>query len=215
MIAAIMPCRGRAEQTVANIQRLLATAGDTRWRLWCVIDDDPHVYDLIGAFGTGRLQMCVLPMGKHGYWHALTHATEATDAELLVNLANDLLPGPRWLERGLAAYRERFGDGHGLMGFNGDGHGPEHSCHFIIHRQLLKRYGGWPVWYRHNFGDTELCTRAQQDGCYAKAPWALLYHDHPIAGKASDEVYAAGMADWNRDQQLFRERWRAGWPKQS
>lgn len=98
------------------------------------------------------------------------------------------------------------------MGFNGDGHGPEHSCHFLIHRLLLAQLGGWPTWYRHNFGDTELCQRAAGLGCYAKAAWAILYHNHPVAGAAADGVYAEGGAHWAEDQRLFEERRRLGWP---
>ena len=49
-------------------------------------------------------------------------------------------------------------------------------------------------WYKHNYGDTELCERAIADGVYAKAPWAILYHNHPYWAGADDEVYAEGRA---------------------
>ena len=35
-VAAIMPCRGRAAQTVTNVRRLLATAGAVEWSLTCI-----------------------------------------------------------------------------------------------------------------------------------------------------------------------------------
>lgn len=224
-VAAIMPCRGRAEQTVTNVKRLLATAGyEGWWRLILVCDGDQEVYDalsqsareqpvpggevvrVIGPDGSGRFV-------QHGYWGALElGAMVYPNATHLVNLANDLLPGRHWLARGVAAYRARFGDGDGLMGFNDGLHGPEHSPHFLISRGLLERYGGWPVHYQHNFGDTELCRHAQQDGCYGKAAWAVLYHNHLENGAADDEVYRAGRETYEQDARLFEERRRLGWP---
>lgn len=204
-VAAIMPCRGRAEQTGANVRRLLVTAGDVAWHLILVSDggDSAPVMS-----GTSRL----ISNTQIGYWRCLDYATATTDAPLLVNLANDLIPGRHWLARGVAAYRARFGDGDGLMGFNDGLHGPEHSSHFLISRGLLERYGGWPIWYSHNFGDTELCRRAQQDGCYGKAPWAVLFHDHLENGAPDDAIYQEGRASYERDALLFEERRRAGWP---
>lgn len=214
-IAAILPCRGRAEQTVANVKRLLATAG---------YDRGPGRNTLIAVGGADESRM-LAKLGliervgivrsdtpRLSYWQALQLVTRQTDATHLVNLANDLLPGMHWLRRAVDAYRQAFGDGPGLLGFNGDSHEVGHSCHFLIDRRLLERYGGWPVWYDHNFGDTELCQRAIADGFYAKAPWALLFHDHPYFGGQDDAIYAEGRAQAGRDEQLYHERRRAGWP---
>jgi hypothetical protein len=73
-------------------------------------------------------------------------------------------------------------------------------------------YGGWPVWYDHNFGDTELCQRAIGDGLYVKAPWATLFHDHPYFGGTDDAVYAEGRAQSDRDHAIYEDRRRRGWP---
>lgn len=214
-IAAIMPCRGRAEQTVANVRRLLATAGDVPWHLY-LAGGDAEVGTIwkacCEAGSSEQISMVTTAAPRVTYWQALTMVAKHTDAPHLVNLANDLVPGRHWLARGVAAYRARFGDGDGLMGFNDGLHGPEHSSHFLISRTLLERYGGWPIWYHHNFGDTELCRRAQQEGLYAKAPWAVLFHDHLENGRADDAVYQEGRASYEQDARLFEERRRAGWP---
>jgi len=146
------------------------------------------------------------------YWQALAEETRLSDTDLIVGLANDLLPGQHWLQRAYSAYRETFGSGPGMVGFNDGHHETEHSCHFLISRSLLDHYGGWPVWYDHNFGDTELCQRAIADGLYVKAPWATLFHDHPYFGGDDDRVYAEGRAQSDRDYQLYEQRRRAGWP---
>jgi hypothetical protein len=211
-VAAIMPCRGRAEQTVSNVKRLLATAGYEDWRLVLVCDGDRNVYNTL------RRELPDVTVGgvqvAQGYWRCLDQGMrqQAPEATHLVNLANDLLPGMHWLRRAVAAYEQTFGTGDGMIGFNGDSHEVGHSCHFLISRSLLDRYGGWPVWYQHNFGDTELCQRAIADGVYAKAPWALLFHDHPFFGGQDDAIYAEGRATAQRDEQLYKERRRQGWP---
>lgn len=210
-VAAIMPCRGRAEQTVRNVRRLLQTAGHDDWGLILVGGDETPIEP-----GTSRL---LLPNAT--YWEALKYATAHTNARFLVNLANDLVPGQHWLKRALEAYRAAFatrtleddGVADGMIGFNGDSHTMDHSCHFLISRGLLDRYGGWPVWYRHNFGDTELCQRAIADGVYGKAPWAILFHDHWRYGAEYDQVYAAGDQSADDDHALFTERRRLGWPR--
>ena len=213
-VAAILPCKGRPEQTLRNVKRLLATAGmgyGVDWRLITVVNgiDDADLMDALIAMGPKAALL-----GKYTYWEALAYATETTDAPLLCNLANDLIPGHNWLRRAVDAYDATFGtDGVGMIGFNGDSHETEHSCHFLISRSLLDLYGGWPVWYQHNFGDTELCQRAIADGLYAKAPYALLFHDHPYFGGQDDAVYAEGRASSDRDARLYEERRRAGWPQ--
>ena len=208
-VAAIMPCRGRAEQTVRNVKRLLATAGYSDWALLCVVDDDHdtaamlmhELHDRVGIHSIAPRQ---------GYWGCLT-SLELPGATHFVNLANDLLPGQHWLGRAVAAYQFTFGDGPGLLGFNDGHHETEHSCHFLISRTLLDDYGGWPVHYDHNYGDTELCQRAIADGLYAKAPWAMLFHDHPYFGGDDDAVYAEGRAKAEQDRLLYEQRKVNGW----
>jgi len=222
MIAAIMPCRGRPEQTVRNVNRLLATAGDVEWRLTLVVDGDPELYEwMFDKLPQGVDSICSVtwstkpPTQRVGYWGALKTGSEwlnNTNAPLLVNLANDLLPGQHWLQRAYSAYAQTFGDGPGMVGFNDGHHETEHSCHFLISRSLLDRYGGWPTWYDHNFGDTELCQRAIADRLYAKAPWATLFHDHPYFGGDDDRVYQEGRAQSERDGRLYDERRKRGWP---
>jgi hypothetical protein len=214
MIAAIMPCRGRAEQTVTNVRRLLATAGVSNWGMLIVVDDDPDVSAILQRELEDVHQTLIIdrvPAG--GYWRCLEAAQSYTDAPLLANLANDLWACDNWLSEALAEYREHFGDGDGLLGFAGDGHAPHHSCHFLISRRLLDKYGGWPTWYHHNFGDRELCARAQADGRYAKAERAYVEHCHVERGLAPDDaVYQAGRANYRQDEALFAQRRRDGWP---
>lgn len=208
-IAAILPCRGRREQTVVNVKRLLQTAGYDTWRLYAVGGKEES--DTLTALAKLGIPTMTAVADHLTYWEALQEATNVTSEPLICTLANDLLPGIHWLRRAVAAYEETFGAAPGMVGFNGDSHELNHSCHFLIHRELVARYGGWPRWYKHTYGDTELCQRAIADELYAKAPWALLYHNHPFWGGADDEVYQEGRATMERDQQLYERRRARQW----
>jgi hypothetical protein len=211
-IAAILPCRGRKEQTVINVKRLLQTAGYEQWRLYAIGGKEEA--DTLTALAKIGVPTMVAEADRLTYWEALQEATNVTNEPLICTLANDLLPGMHWLGRAVKAYQETFGSTPGMVGFNGDSHEIDHSCHFLISRELVARYGGWPVWYRHTYGDTELCQRAIADNLYAKAPWALLFHDHPYWGGRDDEVYAEGRATVEQDQRLYEQRKRSNWQSQ-
>ena len=216
-IAAIMPCRGRVAQTVTNVRRLLATTGCDGLTLMCIgCKEETEVLRAVQLVEQSDSRLIAV-WGREQrltYWQALREALLwVSPHAMIATLANDLWACDDWLKEGVAEYRAHFGDGDGLLGFAGDGHGPQHSCHFLISRALLDRYGGWPVWYSHNFGDRELCARAQADGLYAKAERAELEHCHPGRGLAEDDaVYQAGRATYRQDEALFTERRRAGWP---
>jgi len=210
-VAVILPVYGRHAQTLINAARMAEVAGTTfnaEW--WAVGGADEG--GTVRALGERGWHFRVGLSGRYTYWQALEAATATTTAPILCAVANDVWAGERWLELGLSAYRERFEDGEGLMGFAGDGHPVTHSCHFLIGRRLLAHLGGWPVHYQHNYGDTELCLRAQALGRYAKATRAVLEHRHPALSAAPDDaVYQAGRAHWTQDQALFEQRRARGW----
>lgn len=209
-VAAILPCRGRPEQTVRNVERLLTSAGPVigGWTLWLAgaMADIHQVEPLIDDLD---VRTVVAPDARLTYWQALTLATRETDAELLANLANDLLPGALWLQRAVQAYDAQQGR-YQVLGFND---GISATAHFLVTRQWLDAHGGWPVWYDHMCGDLEIVERAQAEGVYASLPWAVLYHDHHMTGAARDAVYAEGEARWAEDRARFAARRAAGWPR--
>ena len=208
-VAAILPCRGRKEQTITNAKRLLQTAGVDTWRLYAVGGKEES--DILSGLAKLGIPTLTAHADRLTYWQALQEVTAVTVEPLIACLANDLIPGQHWLKRAVDAYVSTFGTAPGMVGFNGDSHELNHSCHFLIHRDLIARYGGWPIWYDHTFGDTELCERAIADGVYAKAPWALLFHDHPYWAGRDDDVYAEGRALIDRDQRLYQHRKANAW----
>lgn len=201
-----------------NVRRLLAMAGPVEWKLYLVGGED-DVGTIWKACSHADITLTMVSMistarPRLTYWQAMELATQATDSGLIVNLANDLLPGQDWLARGLRDYRQAFPGvtNYGLLGFNDGHHEVGHSPHFLIDRDLLTYLGGWPTWYDHNYGDTELCQRALGLNLYAKSPWATLFHDHVYFGADDDAVYQEGRASAARDQALYEQRRAAGWP---
>lgn len=213
-VVAILPCRGREEQTRECVRRLLATVNiphDTNWKLVLVsgTEDEQIVTSIANEFNVYGL---VEQEERLSYWTALQRASTDYKGTHYAMLANDLIPAVNWLSQAMNKLLSVFPDGNGIVGFNGDGHGDSHSAHFIISQQLLDQFGGWPVWYNHNFGDTEFCIRAQEMGRYVKAPYAILFHNHPwISGQDDDEVYQAGRLRFRADEELFRIRRMQQW----
>lgn len=205
-VAAILPCLGREHETLELIPRLRSSAGVKEWKLICISDGDHELQTKLARIWSPVY--CTTE--QVGYWKVLKLGTqEAGDVDLIVNLANDLLPGREWLIRATLAYYNRFGIGEGVIGFNDGVHAGAHAAHMLISRALLKRWFGddyWPMAYQHNFGDTEIVARAQAEKLFAIAPFAVLYHNHPVTGHAMDDVYARSMKTWQQDQQVFEQR---------
>lgn len=217
LLLGILPCRGRKQITIECVTRLVYTASleTYPWKLVAVSGKEDR--DIVKAVSKlGAIPLVDENRDKLTYWEALQFATDTfTEFPLLANLANDILPCGNWLQRGLIAYDRVIGrNEQGLVGFNGDSHGPEDACHFIIHRELLKKYGGWPTWYNHNFGDAELCARAIEDKKYHKEPWAILYHNHAYfyGEERNDNIYREGRKFEKEDAELYRKRKADGWP---
>lgn len=198
----VMPIRGRKEQSVDAMVRLVDSSGlPARYYAVSGMEDVEVTLAVAGKSGAKPL---VSSSPKLTYWQALNESTKSLDdSALVVNVANDVLPCKNWLLRAHEVYQAH---GDFLVGFNGDGY-VGHSCHFLISMKFIRELGGWPVWYHHNYGDTELCVRANELGRYAKAPWAILFHNHPIvSGQKSDSVYLEGNETASADERMFIAR---------
>lgn len=214
-IAVIMPIYNRVDQAISAFARLRATAG-VACRFIAVggsgqTDNLKQIVraerDVIALTSSTRYRLT--------YWEALQYATAKLPTilpgtALMASVASDVLPAMHWLQRAVQWHQEHRNDDY-IVGFNGDGWPEHHACHFLLSVSRLHSLGGWPVWYDHNYGDTELCIRANELGRFYKHPWAILYHDHPVHGGVSDDVYAIGNHSISRDAQLFQQRRNQRW----
>lgn len=156
----------------------------------------------------------ILNEERQGYWRCLRQAAQQTQGDFIVNLANDLLPGMGWLKRAMDAHATQFGDGEGMIGFNDGVHFGEHAAHFLINRTMLQRWYGddyFPVMYDHAWGDSEMTRRAIEEGRFAVANFAILFHNHPYNGKPMDSVYEEGFKNYEQDKRLFFDRMERHW----
>lgn len=164
-----------------------------------IADGDPHVPVVPG---TTRIEV----PERIGYWRCLQVATAARPADLLINLASDLLPGANWVRHLVEARQRSTCQVLALVD------GINNTAHFGIDQAWLAAHGGWPVWYDHMCGDLEIAARARAERVFGIAWRAVLYHNHHIVGAAHDDIYALGEARWAHDKQLFAARSAAGWP---
>ena len=211
----VMPVHGRKEQSVDTMRRLIGTAHYPATYLAVGGYADADIVNAVGSVAGCQPIMVNTPVAT--YWQSLERATVGlADDALVVNVANDVLPCHMWLQRAIQDYQtqyEKYNSPHGqVIGFNGDGHLEEHACHFMIAMERVRLYGGWPTWYHHNFGDTEIITRADDSGDFYKSKFAILFHNHPyVSGAASDSVYAEGQQKFMDDRRLFEHRKANGW----
>ncbi len=203
----IMPIRGRMNQSIDTMKRLQQTAEYSAHYYAVSGMEDMEVTLKVAESSSSKPLVSSSP--KLTYWYALHEATKnLPDDALVVNVANDVLPCVQWLRRAVDAYTER---GDILIGFNGDGY-IHHACHFLISMKYLRSLGGWPIWYHHNFGDTELCIRSIMNNRFFKHPWAVLFHNHPIvSGAKTDTVYTEGSVTYQQDQAMYERRRNAQW----
>lgn len=202
-----MPIRGRKQQTIDAMKRMITVAGyPANYIAVSGIEDVETTLEVSTQTGAKPL---VSSSPKLTYWQALNEATKTLrDDALVVNVANDVLPCSNWLNRAMQTYQAH---GDKLVGFNGDGY-IDHACHFMISMRYLRELGGYPIWYYHNFGDTELCTRAREQNKFIKSEYAILFHNHPIvSGAQSDTTYDEGSSTFAADQVMFNRRRSAQW----
>ena len=212
-IVVVMPIRGRTTQTVDAFRRLWATANVPAQYIAVGGRDDMDTIN--AAAELNHVQPLIADVPRLSYWGALSMATQAvSDDTLVATVANDLLPVVGWLSRAKRdfEYYSRV-NRDAVIGFNGDGYGDEHACHFLLPMRVIRRFGGWPVWYDHNFGDNEIVTRAKQESIWYKSPYAILYHNHPMIGAAQnyDATYEKGSLLFSRDGNLFERRKATNW----
>lgn len=203
MLYAILPCHKRLEQTVALIPRLRNMAG-TRITIIAVAGQESA--DVVRACANEGARGIIGTEERLTYWQAMDLATrELSSDDVVANVANDVLPMWQWYTTAL----NRLGT-YRVVGFNGDGHGVDHACHFLTSMWYIRTLGGWPIWYRHNYGDTEICTRAREANVFMKEPWAVLYHNHPVMGASPDDAHN-DIPNEHHDRDLFRRRREAQW----
>jgi GT2 family glycosyltransferase len=214
-IAVIMPIYNRVDQAISALARLRLTAGVAC--RFIAVGGSGQTENLKQIVGADRdvIALTSSTRARLTYWEALQYATAKLptllpETALIATVASDVLPAMHWLKRAYTWHQEHMHDDY-MIGFNGDGWAEQHACHFMLSVPRLHSLGGWPTWYDHNYGDTELCHRANELKRFYKHPWAILYHDHPVHGGASDSTYTRGNDQFARDAQLFEYRRNRQW----
>lgn len=212
-VAGLMPALGRVAETRMLISRLFKTAG-MPFELIVINDGDIPLQTTLVALQRETSFQLIYNDSNIGFWKALKQGIERTDAELIVWLANDLLPGKDWLKRAYDAHLQIFKGGEGLVAFNDGIWTGQHAAHGLISRSMLVRWYGkdyWPIAYQHSYGDQEISERAIAEGKFATAVYAVLYHNHVYIGNAWDDVYRISHASIKCDEPIFQQRKANGW----
>lgn len=215
-----MPIKGieRLDATLELIPRLFATTGNVgnvNFDLVVVADEDERLADAVGSKNFDGVTL-LRNETRLGYWKSLAKGAKETDAPLLINLANDLIPGREWLARGLKTHQaaSEHLQRDAIVGFNDGVHPGNHAGHLLIPRAILERWYGndlFPIMYDHLHADVEIVVRAMEEGRFVYSTFAVLFHNHAVNGKPFDPVYKLGHAKEQEDYRLYKQRRANGW----
>lgn len=221
-----MPIKGieRLDATLELIPRLFATTGNVGnvdFDLVIISDEDTKLHNAVVHLvkrdeSLSKKVQIVQNDSRQGYWKCLAMGARHTDAPLLINLANDLIPGREWLLRGLKTHRaaSEHLQRDAVVGFNDGVHPGNHAGHLMIPRSILERWYGndlFPIMYDHLHADVEMVVRAMEEGRFVYSTFAVLFHNHHVNGKPFDPVYKLGHAKEQEDYRLYQKRRANGW----
>lgn len=140
----------------------------------------------------------------------------AYDYELFVLGADDLVFGPGWAQRAVAAL-DRLG-GSGLVGFNDlSSDGLLYAAHWLASRDfIVNDLGGvmYPQMYKSWWCDREVTDVAQRANKYIWAKDAIVEHFNYTFGKSKvDQTYRDAITNYQADEQLYYDRRARDFPK--
>ena len=148
---------------------------------------------------------------NEGVPKTLRKAVERSNGDLVMFLANDVIPEKNFLQEAVWAMARHFPDMDGLVGANNGQGDAGNAIHWLASKSLLPMLGGdfFYTGYYHNYCDNELTERCKAIGKYFWAEKFKLIHDHPfLYGVPSDDVYEMAYRKdrVEHDRLLFLER---------
>ena len=182
----------------------------------------PKVSIVIPTMGREeKLQRCLQEIGKNadypdyevivmrddinnrkGVPTLVKEGVEKSTGELVMYLANDVIPQPGFLKEAVKKMHEAFGNEmDGLVGLNDMYWHGEIATHWLASKKLLPYLGGefFHTGYHHICCDNELTLMCKKIDRYVWAEEAKVYHDHPIQGDWKDKLDEGYKIAYNTD----------------
>jgi len=213
-VAVVVPVMNRPQNARPFMESLRASTGLAA--VYAIADpDDPETYMAWIAAGA---EVLLTETGRSSFPQKANFGYAHTSEPWLLVVGDDVRFHPGWLDH---AQQTAAITGADLVATNDLGNRRVadgfHATHPMIRRTYIDEQGAsWDgpgvlvhEGYRHNFCDDEWSAVARQRGVFAPALGALVEHNHPIFGKAEDDVvYRKGKAHYDQDRRLFERRLR-------
>lgn len=207
-VAVLLPTRGRVQQAVNCIDRLLDTAPVD---VFLVTEDPAEKFLGLPDQAGVHFLSCSDGMWATQKWNMALKAAARWDAFVLG--ADDLVFGDGWLDETMKLVERGFG----CVSFNDfvtDGN--QLGTHYLMTKSFITDFNGGVMvcpHYRSWCLDVETTERAKRAGAYAWASQAMVEHRHVHFKKSSmDATYQRGYLSHQYDQMILAVRQRAGWP---
>ncbi len=149
---------------------------------------------------------------RKGVPKLVKEGTDSCSGELVMFLANDVIPQPNFLKEAVNKMYEAFGkDMDGLVGLNDMYWHGEFATHWLASKKLLPYLDGefFHTGYHHNGCDNELTERCRKMDKYVWAEKAKVLHNHPIRADFKgevDAVYKVAQQFYDEDRALLKKR---------
>jgi len=152
---------------------------------------------------------------RQGVPKVLKRGVEKSTGELVMFLANDIIPQPNFLFNAVIAMAIHYPDLDGLIGLNDMYWKGQFATHWLASKKLLPYLDGefFHTGYHHTGCDNELTERCKLINRYHWAENAKVYHDHPVQKgalivKDNDRVYQIAYSPENlvHDRELLYSR---------
>jgi len=203
-VSVIIPTKGRPEK----LRRLLDALEKCDYPEYevLVIHDGEPTQDL-SVYGP-RVSVFDTPE-RLGVPKVLKDGVAVSKGELVFFLGNDCIPEPDFITKAVDKMYQEFGDSmDGLIAVNDGYWNGEIATHWLASKKLLPFLDGefFHTGYNHVGCDNELTARCKKMGKYAWAEDCKVFHDHPIQGTPSDEIYDIGTSRQKEDRELLEKR---------
>lgn len=213
----IFPTAHRADQVKKMLQVIVGRTAYPYYNIYVIAEGKDTIKVLENAKEKGCPVDWIEVDEYQGYAKSINMGIEANpDSFYFVYMADDVMPGSKWLETAISFMEDFFPQKDGLICFNDGKWNGEHACHGLVSRNTWKNMGNSTLFfegYKHYHPDRELTLTTQARNKYGYCPSSVLWHNQSRIGLSkADEITKKALSTVKEDTKLFNERKAKGFP---
>jgi GT2 family glycosyltransferase len=184
----------------------------------CVIAEGKETIEVLQKAKEGGCNVDWIEVDAYqGYARSINMGIEANpDSFYFVYMADDVLPGDKWLTNAINFMEDCFPQLDGLVCFNDGKWNGKHASHGLVSRNTWKNLGNSTLFYdgyKHYHPDRELTLVVQAKDRYGYCPSSVLWHNQAKLGLSEVDINTKNaFSTLDKDGELFKQRKADGFP---